>query len=644
MIESMIVSLEKISLSFDNKTFILDGVTAQVHEESRIGLIGPNGAGKTTLLNILCGGLEADDGKVSRASGKSIGILRQDSGLSGENSIAAKMEGVFAHLHQMEREMRALEAEIALTPPEDARYGELEQRYARLQVDFESQEGYHTGVKIATVLNGMGFGGVDRQTPVGVLSGGERTRLAICKLLLEKPDLLILDEPTNHLDFKTLLWLEDYLVGYKGALLIVSHDRYFLDRLATTIWELARSELTTYSGNYSAYLMQKEEREDFARKAYEAGQKEIAEMKDFVARNMARASTTSRAKSRQKALERLEEGLEKPKPPPKPPSIRFEKSRDPVSDLLIIENLCLSVGEGEGEKHLTTGLNLEVKRGEKLALIGANGVGKTSLLRALTGQLPYDGEVRWGRNCDICYFHQGEDGFDERKTALDELWDAYPREYEHTVRTTLGRVGLTGENVFKPVGVLSGGERARLKFAKLMLSRGNVLLLDEPTNHLDLASKEAVDKSLTGYDGSLLVVSHDRYLLNKFPDKILEMHPDGLRVYKGRYEQYLTQKQAETATPSPPEKKPEKEKPAGAVSYHRTKKQRSEQAAHKRKTQEIEGKIALLESEIAQLEQEIGSPQLASDYQLLQEKCATLEEKRAKLDDCLEAWSGLEPV
>ena len=643
MIESMIASLEKIKLSFDNKTFILDGVTAQVHEESRIGLIGPNGAGKTTLLGILCGDIEADAGKVSRAAGKRIGILAQDSGLSGENSIAAEMEGVFDHLREMEGEMRALEAEIARTPPEDPRYRELEERYARLQVDFESQEGYHTGVKIATVLNGMGFGGVDRQTPVGVLSGGERTRLAICKLLLEKPDLLILDEPTNHLDFKTLLWLEEYLTGYKGALLIVSHDRYFLDRLTTTIWELAQSELVAYNGNYSAYLLQKEEREDFLRKEYEAGQKEIAEMKDFVARNMARASTTSRAKSRQKALERLEEGLEKPKPPPKPPSIRFEKSRDPVSDLLTIENLSLSVGEGEGEKQLTTGLNLEVKRGEKLALIGANGVGKTSLLRALTGQLPYEGEIRWGRNCDLCYFHQGEDGFDARKTALDELWDAYPRAYEHTVRTTLGRVGLTGENVFKPVGVLSGGERARLKFAKLMLSRGNVLLLDEPTNHLDLASKEAVDKALTGYEGSLLVVSHDRYLLNKFPDKILEMHPDGLRVYKGRYEEYLAQKQAETPAASP-EKKPEKEKPPGAGSYHRTKKQRSEQAAHKRKTQELEGKIALLESEIAQLEGEIASPELASDYQLLQEKCAALEEKRAELDACLEEWSGLEPV
>jgi len=505
------------------------------------------------------------------------------------------------------------------------------------------REGYHTQVKIATVLNGMGFGGVDPETSIGVLSGGERTRLAICKLLLQTPDLLILDEPTNHLDFKTLLWLEDYLAGYKGALLIVSHDRYFLDRLCSTIWELQNNELTIYSGNYSAYVLQKDEREQLIRREYEAGQREIAEMKDFVARNIVRASTTSRAKSRQKALERLEENLQKPKLPPKPPSIRFKKSRDPVSDVLAVEDLSLSVGEGEQEKQLISGLNLEIKRGEKLALIGDNGIGKTSFFRALIGRLPYGGTVRWGRGCDICYFNQGEDGFDEYKTALDELWDDYPREYEHTVRTTLARVGLSGEDALKLVCVLSGGERARLKFAKLMLSRGNVLLLDEPTNHLDLGSKEAVDKALTEFDGTLLVVSHDRYLLNKFPDKILEMHPDGLKVYLGRYDQYIAQKQAEPPVGPPPDKGPEKKAERGG-SYHRTKKQRSEEVAHRRRTQELEAKIELLESEISQLEREIGSPELSSNYLLLQEKCEMLEGKRAELDECLEQWSRLEPV
>ena len=641
----MIASLDKIRFSFDDKTFILSSVTARLHESSRVGMIGENGAGKSTLLNILCGDLEPDDGVLALAKSKSIGILRQDSGLSGSGSIISEMRSVFEHLHQMEREMRALESEIARTAPGSPHYEELSGRYARMQTDFESQEGYHTEVKIATILTGMGFADTSPDTLVEVLSGGERTRLALCKLLLQTPDLLILDEPTNHLDFKTLIWLEDYLAGYKGALLIVSHDRYFLDRLCTSIWELQQGELACYTGNYSAYLLQKDQREQLIRREYEAGLQEIAEMRDFVARNIVRASTTSRAKSRLKAAERLEANLQKPKPPPKPPIIRLQKSRDPVSDVLIIEALSLSVGEGEQEKQLVSGFNLEVKRGEKLALIGANGVGKTSLLRAITGELPYGGRVNWGRNCDICFFDQGEERLDGHKTALDELWDAHPREYEHTVRTALGRVGLSGESALGLVCTLSGGERARLKFAKLMLSQGNVLLLDEPTNHLDLGSKEAVDKALTEFDGTLLVVSHDRYLLDKFPDKIIEMHPDGVRVYPGRYKQYLAQKQAQSAATPPPANKPEN-KPEQSGSYHRTKKQRSQQVAHKKKTQELEVKIASLESEVSQLEQEIGSPELASDYLLLQEKCETLELRRTELNDYIEQWSelGSEPM
>jgi len=640
IIIAMIVSLDNISLSFDDKSFILHQITSRVYEHSRIGLIGANGAGKSTLLNIINGDIEADDGTLARSNGKSIGILRQDGGLSGQNSIMSEMLGVFEHLNQMERDIRGLEAAIAETPPDSAHYIELERRYAELQACFEAREGYHTEVKIATVLNGMGFRGVNTETPVGILSGGERTRLAICKLLLQTPDLLILDEPTNHLDFKTLLWLEDYLAGYKRALIIVSHDRYFLDRLCSTVWELQNNELSVFSGNYSAYVRQKDERDQLVRREYEAQQREIAEMKDFVARNIVRASTSNRAKSRQKALERLEENLQKPKPAPKPPLIRFKKSRDPVRDVLTVKDLCVSVGENERKKQLLSGLNLEVKRGEKLAIIGANGVGKTSLLRSLTGELKCAGMIEWGRNCDISYFDQSEGGFDGDKTALEALWNVYPREYEHTIRTALGRVGLTGENAQKPVCILSGGERARLKFARLMLSHGNVLILDEPTNHLDLGSKEAVDKALNEFDGTLLVVSHDRYLLNKFPDKILEMHPDGMKIYHGRYDRYIAQKQSEAPDAPPPGAKAEK-KPGQTGSCYRTKKQRSEEAAQRSKLAGLESKIESLECEISRLEQEIGSPELAADYLLLQEKYEALESKRIELDECLDRWSRL---
>ena len=638
----MIVAIDNLSHSFDDKTFILRGIAARVDEQSRIGLIGANGAGKTTLLNIIGGDIEADSGTLALAKSKSIGILRQDGGLCGDGSIISEMQGVFGHLHQIEREMRRLEAEIAQTPPEGPRYEEIHKRYSALQIEFEAGEGYHTGVKIATVLNGMGFGGVDPETPVSVLSGGERTRLAICKLLLTAPDLLILDEPTNHLDFATILWLEDYLAGYKGALLIVSHDRYFLDRLCGNIWELQNSELTVYSGNYSAYVRQKDEREQYIRREYEAAQREIAEMKDFIARNIVRASTTNRAKSRQKAMERLQENLQKPKAAPKPPIIRFEKSRNPVSVVLTVEGLSVCVGDPGQQKQLISGLSLEVRRGEKLAMIGANGVGKTSLLRALLSDTQHEGTVEWGRNSDICYFEQGTDSFDEYKTAIEALWDIYPGEYEHTIRTTLARVGLTGENALKLVCVLSGGERARLKFAKLMLSRGNVLILDEPTNHLDLASKEAVDKALTDFDGTLIVVSHDRYLLNKFPDKILEMYPDGIKVYPGKYDDYIAKKQAVQAVQ--PERPAADDKPQQNAGGYRTRKQRSEQAAHKRKLSELEGKIESLEVEIWRLEQEINSPEIVADYLLLQEKCAALEEKRLELECCLSQWSELEPA
>ena len=635
----MIISLENISLSY-GANLVLKDITARVEDQSRIGLIGTNGAGKSTLLNIIYGLLEPDEGELARGSHKQLGFLRQDSGLANENSVWSEMRSVFEHLRMMELEMQKISEEIAKTIPESAAYKALSQRYTTLQESFEAQDGYNIDVKIATVLSGMGFGNVDRETSVDVLSGGERTRLALCKLLLQTPDLLILDEPTNHLDFKTLLWLEDYLAEYKGALLIVSHDRYFLDRLCTSVWEVQNHRLTAYNGNYSAYVVQKEEREERQRREYDMQQQEIADMKDFIARNIVRASTSNRAKSRQKALDRMDIA-ERPVPPPKPPHIRFQLSREPVKDVLFIENLSLSVGDNEQQKHLFENLKLNVVRGEKLAMIGANGVGKTSLLRTILGEIPHNsGIIEWGRNTDICYFDQGDDGFDSLKTAINALWDLYPREFEHTIRTALGRVGLIGENVFKQVGQLSGGERARLKFAKLMLSRGNVLILDEPTNHLDLATKEVIDRALCEYEGTLLIVSHDRYLLNKFPTKIVEMHPDGVVVFKGRYDQYVQQKQ-QNATAAAQQSAPAT-KPDSKATGYRNKKQRSEEVMQRQLLRELEELIEMLETEIWQLEDEIAQPDVASDYLLVQEKCSLLEGKRLELDCAMNKWSELE--
>lgn len=633
----VLISFEGLSKSY-GASLILDSMTAKIEDADRIGLIGINGAGKSTLLNLLIGELEPDEGVLSR-SAAAIGFLRQNSGLSSTGTIQSEMLRVFADLLEMERRIHALEKHIAATDPAADAYAALTAEYAALQGVFEQREGYHIQVRIDTVLNGMGFAGVDREMPVEVLSGGEKTRLALCKLLLEQPALLMLDEPTNHLDFKTLLWLEEYLQGYKGALLVVSHDRYFLDKLCTSVWEVERHRLEVYPGNYSKYVLLKEERLDRQRKEYEIQQAEIADLKDFVARNIVRATTSSRAKSKQKALDRMDL-VERPKPPPKPARLRFSYRREPVKDVLHVERLTLSVGEAEEHKTLCEGVDFDMLRGEKIALIGANGVGKSTFLKAIQGlHEPDKGEIEWGKNTDISYFEQEDFALHSDKTALDELWDRFPREYEHTIRTALGNVQLTGENVFKKVGELSGGERAKLKFAILLLSCGNVLLMDEPTNHLDLSTKEALDGALRDYTGTLLVISHDRYLLNKFPTKIAEMHPGGFRLYNGNYDRYIAQKAEQPAQPLMRETQSEK---AGAGDgYYRSKQQRSEEAARKRRIEQLEKEIEQLEKDIFRLENEIAEPAVAADYAELQKRCDELETSRVDLDIRIAEWTEL---
>jgi len=635
----MIVSLENISKSF-GANLILQDVTVKIEDNDRIGLVGVNGAGKSTLLSIINGELENDTGIISRSTLAEIGFLRQNSGLSESGTISSEMRSVFLDLLSTEDDIRRTENAMAAADHSSDEYADLIAEYNRLNAEFESRDGYLTDVKISTVLNGMGFGDTDWLTPVNVLSGGEKTRLAICKLLLESPDLLMLDEPTNHLDFKTLSWLEDYLMSYKGALLIVSHDRYFLDKICGQIWDVFNYRVTTYKGNYSSFINQKDERYDRQMKEYEIQQQEIADLKDFVARNIVRASTTARAKSRQKVLDTMVV-IEKPKMPPKPARISFKYQKEPVKDVLHVSGLALSVNDSDGKKELASGLDFDMLKGEKIALIGDNGIGKSSFLKALQGIFPFDtGEVEWGRGVDISYFEQEELMLDSSKTALNELWDRFPREYEHTIRTVLGHVQITGENIYKKVGDLSGGERARIKFAILALSCGNVLLMDEPTNHLDLATKEVLDKALQEYTGTLLVVSHDRYLLNKFPSKIAEMHGDGFRIYPGNYNSYLAEKEKQAGKAVQEAKAEEKPQTAQQGSY-RTKKQRSDDAARKNRINELEKKIEAIEIEIWELENEITLPEIAKDYLVLSEKCAQLDEKKLELNCTMSEWSEL---
>ena len=639
---TMILSMEGVCKSFGSN-LILQDITVKIEDKDKIGLVGINGAGKSTLLNIIYGDLELDSGTFARGTDTRFGFLRQNSGLSEQGTIGSEMRVVFADVAAIEQDLRRLEADIAICDHASDDYTRLTEAYTALQNEFDARDGYHVDVKIVTVLQGMGFGDTDKETPVAVLSGGEKTRLALCKLLLEAPELLILDEPTNHLDFKTLTWLEDYLASYRGALLVVSHDRFFLDKLCDRIWDVFDHRLTAYPGNYSSYVQLKDERYTRQMKEYDQQQQEIADMKDFIARNIVRASTTNRAKSRQKALERLDV-VEKPKLPPKPARIRFAFPKDPVKDVLHVEGLGLSVEETEGRRQLFANLDFDMLKGEKIALIGANGIGKSSFLKALQGLFPRDsGHIEWGRGVDISYFEQEELMLDSAKTVLNELWDRFPREYEHTIRTVLGQVQIVGENIYKRVGDLSGGERARIKFAILALSCGNVLLMDEPTNHLDLSTKEVLDQALQDYEGTLLVVSHDRYLLNKFPHKIAEMHTDGIRIYPGNYDSYLAHKEKEreraAAGEQPVIAKAEETK--AAAGGYRSKKQRSEDAARRARIATLEKMIEEWEAAVWQLENEITQPEVAADYLLLQEKYAELEEKRLELSVAFSEWSKL---
>lgn len=639
----MVLSIEQVNKSF-GANVVLQDITAKIEDNDRIGLIGVNGAGKSTLLNLIVGDLHPDTGVISIANGATIGFLRQNSGLSSENTIWEEMRSVFQPILEMEQRLRRLEQEMAglNIDHEGNTYRALAEEYAVLDERFSKAEGYLVDVKIRTILNGMGFSDKPVETIIHTLSGGEKTRLALAKLLLEQPTLLILDEPTNHLDFKTLTWLEDYLSGYRGALLLVSHDRYFLDKLVSGIWEVERHKLGTYKGNYSKYIVLKTERRDRQQKEYDLQQQEIAAMEDFVARNLVRASTTKRAQSRIAALERMER-VEKPQGDLKTARLSFSYDREPVKDVLLVENLSLSVGEEPNRKRLASGINLHVERGSKIAIIGANGVGKSSFLKAILKQIPIDsGAFYWGKNVKIAYYEQELKGLNPNHTALEEMWSRYPQMTEHEIRSILGSVLLTGEAVYKRVSVLSGGEKAKLAFAILMLQRGNVLLLDEPTNHLDLPSKEVLEEALQEYEGTLLMVSHDRYMLNKIPDFIMEFTGIGVETYKGGYDDYFAEKDRRRAKAAV-QQQVQASVSAKAVSSggYRTRQQKNEEVKRRQRLKDLETRIAEKESQIQQLEQEITLPEIYENYILMGEKCKELEEKRQNLSLIMEEWVQL---
>lgn len=642
----MLLNVEHLYKYFNGQALLKD-INFTVEDREAVGLIGVNGCGKSTLLNIITGSEGFDKtpeglGSVNIAGKASIGFLRQNSGLNSELTIGEEMKNAFAPLLETLDKMKVLEKKMADGGDIDS----ISHEYAELSSYFEARDGYRIDVKIKQVLNGMGFGSTPTDRVISTLSGGEKTRLALAKLLLEEPNLLILDEPTNHLDFETLMWLEDYLKGYKGAIIIVSHDRYFLNKVCTRICEIEQGRLTSYRGDYSSYLVQKKMNSERQLKEYESQQKEIAKLEDYVAKNLVRASTSKMAKSRQHMLDRIER-IDKPLMYTKPPKIKLEYDIEPTKDIVRVVDCPLVVGEGADKKELIKSLTMNVRRGEHVAIIGANGIGKTSILKLIQGIIPHEGgNISWGGNVKISYFEQEHAILDPHKTVLEEIMDRYPRLSEQQARSVLGAVLLTGENVFKPISVLSGGERAKLCFAIMALNRGNVLVLDEPTNHLDLSTKEVLEDALAEFGGTIILVSHDRYLLNKVASRIIEIKHDEVNSYEGNFDAYSEavnaarqlKMQSEAEIKRAEEEKAYKENKAR---QYRSKEQRAADAQKRNRIRELEKEIEETEVLIFELENAISDPEIASDYSKMSEKCKELEEAKTALDQKMDEWAEL---
>ncbi|KQL46397.1 multidrug ABC transporter ATP-binding protein [Brevibacillus choshinensis] len=539
----MLLQLNEISKSYGG-TPMLSGVSMKIETSERIGLIGVNGAGKSTLLQIIAGELPYDRGDVYLAKGAKIGYLRQNSGLELDNTIGKEMRGVFTDMLQVEKELRELEGQMSdpAWMADAKKYEETMRRYAAKADWFLQNGGYEIEAKIRGILHGMGFGSFSQDTPIHTLSGGQKTRLALAKTLLSEPDLLILDEPTNHLDFETLTWLEGYLRSYPGAILVVSHDRYFLDSLVTVIYELERNEARRYTGNYSKYVIEKEKNREIHAKKYAMQQEQIAKMEEYVERHIVRATSAKSAKNKRKQLDRLER-IDKPLGDLKRTKLSFDIGKTSHKEVLQVRDLEICFGESNDRKPLLKNISFQLRRGEKVALIGPNGIGKSTLLKTIIGEfLPDSGEVVWGKEVTTGYYDQEQSSLQLHATILDEVWSHFPQIEEARIRRVLGNFLFSGEDVIKKIASLSGGEKARVALSKLMLAEANVMVLDEPTNHLDLSSKEVLESTLTKYEGTLLFISHDRYFLNKLADKIVELHSDGAIVYEGNYESYVESK------------------------------------------------------------------------------------------------------
>ncbi|MGL9727850.1 ABC-F family ATP-binding cassette domain-containing protein [Enterococcus sp. DIV0756] len=614
---------------------LFENLHLEVASKARIGLVGRNGAGKSTLLKIIANIEAPDAGQVIKNKQATLGYLAQDTGLDSTETIWNEMLKAFDKVRQMEARMRDVEVAIGETPESDSRYASLLKEYDQLQHDFNDQNGYGYENEIRSVLHGFKFDESSYDKEISTLSGGQKTRLALARMLLVKPDILILDEPTNHLDIETLAWLEDYLQGYSGALLIVSHDRYFLDRVVNEIYEISRHKIRHYTGNYSRYLDLKAAQLASDWKAYEKQQVEIEKLEDFVARNLVRASTTKRAQSRRKTLEKMDR-LDRPDGKEK--SAKFMFDIDKVSGNVVLQVEEAAIGY---EETLSEPIDMDIRREDAIALVGPNGIGKSTLLKSLIGQIPFiKGTPHFGTNVTVGYYDQGQADLHGNKTILAELWDEHPTTPEKDIRNVLGGFLFSGEDVEKTIPLLSGGEKARVALAKLSMNKENFLILDEPTNHLDIDNKEVLENALIDYQGTLLFVSHDRYFINRIANKVIELSPEGSKLYLGDYDYYLEKKKEEEeiaelqAKEAVPAEAPKKK-------FYQDKEQQKLIRSLRRKIETIEENLSSLDEKIAKLEIQMSQPDILNDHVQLLELTTELEAKKAEQEEQLSSWEEL---
>ncbi|MQP97271.1 ATP-binding cassette domain-containing protein [Streptococcus mitis] len=628
----IILQANKIERSFAGEV-LFDNINLQVDERDRIALVGKNGAGKSTLLKILVGEEEPTSGEINKKKDISLSYLAQDSRFESENTIYDEMLHVFDDLRQTEKQLRQMELEMGEKSGEDL--DKLMSDYDRLSENFRQAGGFTYEADIRAILNGFKFDESMWQMKIAELSGGQNTRLALAKMLLEKPNLLVLDEPTNHLDIETIAWLENYLVNYSGALIIVSHDRYFLDKVATITLDLTKHSLDRYVGNYSRFVELKEQKLATEAKNYEKQQKEIAALEDFVNRNLVRASTTKRAQSRRKQLEKMER-LDKPEAGKKSANMTFQSEKTSGNVVLTVENVAI----GYDGEILSEPINLDLRKMNAVAIVGPNGIGKSTFIKSIVEQIPFiKGEKRFGANVEVGYYDQTQSKLTPSNTVLDELWNDFKLTPEVEIRNRLGAFLFSGDDVKKSVGMLSGGEKARLLLAKLSMENNNFLILDEPTNHLDIDSKEVLENALIDFDGTLLFVSHDRYFINRVATHVLELSENGSTLYLGDYDYYVEKKaevemtQAEEASTSNQAKEP-----SPVNDYQAQKESQKEVRKLMRQIESLEAEIEELESQSQAIFEQMLE---TNDAEKLMELQAELDKIIHRQEEAMLEWEEL---